>query len=196
MADKPVCSIPDCDKPAHSRGWCHAHYRRWYQFGSALAGGPIGTAKGAPKRFMESILSHTDPIQCLTWPFATAGMGYGVVHHAGSMRYAHRLICERVHGPAPTSEHEVAHSCGNGRKACVNRHHLSWKTHIDNVADQITHGTRVRGENHYRARLTADQVRCMRNMPHRTVADIAVMFGVNPGTAADAIARRTWAWLD
>ena len=39
----PLCSITDCSKPAHARGWCHAHYGQWYR-----ANRPIRPPK--PKR--------------------------------------------------------------------------------------------------------------------------------------------------
>lgn len=35
----PLCSIPDCGRPSHLRGWCRRHYDRWRDTGEA--GGPI-----------------------------------------------------------------------------------------------------------------------------------------------------------
>lgn len=29
----PLCSIPDCTKPAKGRGWCYTHYKRWQSHG-------------------------------------------------------------------------------------------------------------------------------------------------------------------
>lgn len=34
------CAVADCTAPAHSRGWCPAHYHRWERYGDPLAGGP------------------------------------------------------------------------------------------------------------------------------------------------------------
>ncbi|MDB5612048.1 MAG: hypothetical protein JWP25_8948 [Bradyrhizobium sp.] len=47
MADSPICSIPNCGKPAlNIRGYCNAHYIRWRRHGDPLGGGktrkPIG----------------------------------------------------------------------------------------------------------------------------------------------------------
>lgn len=33
MTVRDACSIPDCEKPAKSRGWCTAHYSRWLRTG-------------------------------------------------------------------------------------------------------------------------------------------------------------------
>ena len=33
-----TCSISDCDKPKHRRGWCSMHYRRWRTNGDPLVG--------------------------------------------------------------------------------------------------------------------------------------------------------------
>jgi hypothetical protein len=31
-----ICSIPDCGKPARSRGWCKMHHNRWLRHGDPL----------------------------------------------------------------------------------------------------------------------------------------------------------------
>lgn len=36
MADKPVCSIETCNKPAATRGWCDMHYSRWKRYRDPL----------------------------------------------------------------------------------------------------------------------------------------------------------------
>lgn len=32
-AETPTCSVPDCDRPTQTRGWCRRHYMRWRQHG-------------------------------------------------------------------------------------------------------------------------------------------------------------------
>lgn len=38
MPEPTSCSIPECARPKKSRGWCRAHYLRWYRYGDPLAG--------------------------------------------------------------------------------------------------------------------------------------------------------------
>src|SRR4051812_5100930 len=77
---------------------------------------------------------------CLIWPFSRA-RGYGNFGYLGKNIYAHRFMCELIHGPAPTPDHHAAHSCGNGHKACVNPMHITWKTSSENMRDKELHGT-------------------------------------------------------
>lgn len=34
-----TCAIDGCERPVSKRGWCNAHYLRWYRHGDPLAGG-------------------------------------------------------------------------------------------------------------------------------------------------------------
>lgn len=40
MANKSICIIEDCNKPARGRGYCQSHYQRLWRYGDPLAGGP------------------------------------------------------------------------------------------------------------------------------------------------------------
>lgn len=31
-----TCSIPDCEKAVFGRGWCNAHYKKWWRYGDPL----------------------------------------------------------------------------------------------------------------------------------------------------------------
>lgn len=39
---KTSCSVASCDRPAYTRGWCKAHYKRWHKTGDVRADEPIG----------------------------------------------------------------------------------------------------------------------------------------------------------
>lgn len=91
---------------------------------------------------MAFLLGHTSyrGDDCLLWPFGRHSSGYGQVCVGKSkIRKAHRVMCELVHGPAPTPKHHAAHNCGN--TACVNPKHIAWKTQSENERDKHLHGT-------------------------------------------------------
>lgn len=223
MADKALCSIPDCGKPycargycsthyksiiqkgykrpptdpciiggcdrlSHGHGYCVKHYKRYLKYGDPLAG---STDWGAAKRFLENAYTHDDKDQCLRWPFSVNPLGLAQIRINKKTRNVPRLICERVHGPAPSSAHQAAHSCGKGHESCVNPHHLSWKTQRENEADKVLHGTHNAGTRHHLAKLTAQQVRMLRaNEPYRTETykQIAERFGME-GSSIRAVIK-------
>lgn len=82
---------------------------------------------------------------CLKYPFGLNTDGYGQLGHEGKVRKAHRVMCELAHGPAPSPDHEAAHSCGRGHQGCINPRHLSWKTRSGNQRDRRKHGTHGNG---------------------------------------------------
>lgn len=193
---KRICIIPGCGKWRHGGGYCASHYARWRAHGDPLGGRKTAPAKrGEPLRWLKEHLHH-DGEDCLLWPFSVGRTGRGQVWVDGALVYAARYVCEMVHGPAPSPEHEAAHSCGNGHLSCVNHRHIRWATPIENSADRIAHGRSMRGEASSRARLTADQVRTIREMRGvEPSSRLAERFGVSPSTIGMIWTRRTWAWL-
>lgn len=106
------------------------------------------------------------------------------------------MVCEAVHGPAPSPHHEAAHTCGRGSSGCINPNHLRWATPTENQADKIEHGTSNRGERCAASRLTEDDVIEIRRLKGKmTQKEIAEIFGVNYITVGDIHNSRTWAWL-
>ena len=100
---------------------------------------PPNKGKGAAIKWIRAHVDHRGG-GCLTWPFGRSN-GYGNLGVDGKQHYAHRLMCQLVHGPAPSPDHEAAHSCGRGQFGCVNPGHLSWKTKSENQHDRRQHGT-------------------------------------------------------
>jgi hypothetical protein len=133
---------------------------------------------------------HSD--WCLMWPFAKT-RGYGDFVYMGKRYYAHRFMCDLVHGAAPTPVHQAAHSCGSGHLGCVNPKHLSWKTKSENQLDCREHGTQAKAINGNRGKLTqylADEIRALKGI--KTQWQIAGEYKISESTVSDIWLNRTW----
>lgn len=120
---------------------------------------------------------------CLIFPFYRDPNGYGMVGYLGKRHYAHRLMCEMAHGPAPGEGYEVAHGCGNGHGGCTNPKHLSWKTKAGNRQDSTAHGKGVRHRGGNVRSLNEDQIAHIRSLKgQKTHVEIGAMFGVSAPT--------------
>jgi len=135
-----VCSIEGCEHPAQTRGWCAKHYHRWQRHGDALH-----TERGKPQEWIRSHANYAGD-ECLKWPFATSGTGYGALSWNGQIITANRAMCIEAHGEPPLQGMDSAHSCGNGHLGCVNPNHLRWATRSENIEDAFKHGRRVRAK--------------------------------------------------
>lgn len=187
------CSVDGCGKRHHANGFCSAHGHRFRRHGDPT-GGDI--PRGYVQQFLEEIVLAYDGDECLFWPFAKDGHGYAQIGNDGERYVVSRLVCERAHGPAPTPEHEAAHSCGRGTFGCVTKRHLDWKTRAENQADRILHGTSNRGERHGMSKLTETDVIEIRSLRgHIPQREIAERFGIHQSTVSGILHRKAWAWL-
>lgn len=190
---KRICSVDGCNKPCFGHGWCNAHYKRWRRYGNPTAG---NTPVGEPSRWIDRVALSFDGEDCLIWPFGKSPNGYATVHIGGQITYAHRRICEIVHGAPPTQNHEAAHD-NNGSicvsRACVNPRHLRWATAAENQKDRVFHGTDLRGEDCPYAKLTTEQVNEIRTLagkiPQRSLAE---RMGVSQSTISMIVNRKRW----
>lgn len=123
---------------------------------------------------------------CLIWPFASTG---GATIQVGKLRQnVFRIMCKHRNGPAPTGEHQAAHSCGRRHEGCVNPWHLSWKTNSENQIERYQHSGPVK-----RAKLTPEQVDEIKALEGRaTIGDIAAQFGVSPNNIRSIHAGQLW----
>lgn len=187
------CSVEYCGNPHKAKGLCNAHYIRLQRHGDPLAG---GTQNGEPERFYREVVLPYLGDDCLAWPFARSAQGYGQVWVDGKPVLVSRLVCEEANGPPPTPKHEAAHSCGHGHLGCVTKDHLSWRTRLQNKADELTHGTRSRGERNGRTKITEDQAReilaLKGSKPQRLIAD---RYGVKRQAISKIQTGKNWAWL-
>lgn len=121
----------------------------------------------------------------------------------------HRLMALVFHGSPPSPASVVRHLDGNPQN---NRaENLAWGTHAENSADMIRHGRSMAGprnwhaihpeaypvgEAHYRAKITADDVRAIRaeaardnGRGHRR---LAAAYGITRKAVFNIIHRRSW----
>lgn len=183
---KPICAAVGCIKRAHARGFCNAHYQRVLKYGMTELPGP------KTWRYLRSLVGHIGD-DCVIWPFARKSNGYGTIPRNGRPSVASREMCRLAHGEPPTPAHEAAHSCGNGHLACVNPTHLSWKTHQENVADMLSHGTRMTGEKNAAAKLTASDVIEIRQLyASMSCEEIASRFHVSGSNVWLIATRQSW----
>lgn len=195
MAISRICSIDGCDKVVTVRGWCSGHYHRWQRHGDPLGGGKSLSPKGDPLKFLLEVAIPYDGPACLEWPY-TATEGKSRINIGGKLLSASRMVCEKVHGPAPSPRHHAAHSCGNGHRRCVTPAHLSWKMPKDNNADKIEHGTQPFGEKHANSKLTEAQVHEIRRLRGKMSGrDIAKRFAVANSLVSAIQLRKAWTWL-
>ncbi len=189
-----ACLVTDCCEPCVARGYCSTHYRKFMYHGDPLAGRRKKPAKkGEPLQWLLDHIAHADKDACLTWPFATFPNGYGLVVKDGASYGAHRYMCELVNGEPLSPDLFAAHSCGKGRDACVNPHHLRWATPQENTLDRHEHGTMMLGESHPNVKLTTEQVGEIRaigrSMKQR---DLAKLYGVCKSTIGNIVRGEHW----
>jgi hypothetical protein len=184
-----TCSIAECQKATKHLGLCYAHYSRLKRHGDPLAG---DTFFGEPMKFFEQIPTYQSD-ECLLWPYAKGIKGYGRIRVNGKHQRVSRLVCQRIYGDPPSPRHEAAHSCRT--PACVNPRHLRWATPEGNEADKIAHGTHIRGERQWKAKLTVADVLAIRVQSQRSLRDLAREYGVHNQTIHQIRRRESWAWL-
>lgn len=114
----------------------------------------------------------------------------------------YRLVAEAFIGPAPSSRHEVAHN--NGSRVCAHYSELRWATRVENHADTVVHGTTPGvGERNPKAKLTeADVIRLRREYraiknreSDKSVADLAVEFGIHLSTVSTIATGKSWSHI-
>jgi len=138
-----LCEIDGCSEKHLARGWCRKHYLRNWFHGDPNKTLRRGTDEGM-KFISEAIETETD--DCINWPFSLAARGYGRIMYEGKNEYVSRVVLIKTQGPPPTPQHEACHSpliCNNS--ACINKRHLRWATHAENMADMAIDGTRSGG---------------------------------------------------
>lgn len=118
-----------------------------------------------------------------------------VLSHAGKLntKMVHHLVMEAFIGPRPQGL-EARHIDGKPGNARLDN--LAYGTHEENDMDKRLHGTDNRGEQHWRAKLTAEQVLEIRELCKTTpVRDIAAMYDLHTDYIYNIKNRHRWSHI-
>lgn len=181
------CSVHGCERGAYSAGLCNKHRQRKRKYGDPTKGGVPRGSDSAIAKFFDYARTFSGN-ECLIWPF-TRTRGYG--NFKG--KYAHRLLCEEIHGAPASPKMEAAHSCGNGKNGCVNPRHVRWATRLENEQDKLIHGTVARGSRNGHAKISeSDVIEIRRLALTHTQAAVANKFNVSQSSVAHMLRGDTW----
>lgn len=147
--------------------------------------------KGKGIEFLRQHVAEDDG-PCLIWPFARDNHGYGMGGHEGTYFKAHKKMCEMVHGPRPSPQHQASHSCNNGHGGCVHPKHVSWETSRDNHLRRKANGTARTNRYGQNGGMTFEQAVQILHMRHRnTQEQIASRFKISKPTVRNVFKGKT-----
>lgn len=156
----------------------------------------LKSARRSPQNVAAWILAHAtySGAECLWWPFYKGSNGYGTITMGNRPLFAHRVVCELVHGAPPFPEAQARHTCGKGKQGCIHPKHIVWGSAAENQADRRVHGTAMFAESHPNAVLTTSDVIAIRNrhLSGESNTELAKAFGVHRTTIARAVSRKNW----
>ena len=155
---------------------------------------------GIPEIDRTHELAYVRFMSCEIWQGTKTNSGYGVFYDRERKRMvlAHRAAWEREHGPIPRRRF-VCHRCDT--PACVKVEHLFLGTPRENMRDAKKKGrlrsgsNPPRGDGHYKARFTEDEVRRIRERIEggETQTAIAKEYGVSIRCINAMWLRNSWA---
>lgn len=171
MAITRICAIEGCGKVHAARGLCMRHYENARRSNRLPPKGDR-VNPGVKREFAEAAVLY-DGDDCLLWPFWRHSEGYGLFKVRQDNVFAHRFVCEKVHGTPPAERPLACHSCGNA--ACVNPRHLYWGDYSDNLRDAFKHGrrSRARSSTPPKLELTPKELEAAQRAFSRLIASIA-----------------------
>lgn len=131
---------------------------------------------------------------CWLWRGRIARGGYGHFDFEHRAQYAHRLAYRFAIGGIADGL-DILHSCDN--PACVNPAHLRAGTHTENMHDMETRGRarKLRGNDHPRAKLTANQAQDIRTRYGAggvMLREIAADYGVHLSLISLIVRNKIW----
>ena len=187
MTDR-KCSVSGCDRKHKAKGFCRMHYLRFYRTGTAKK---LNPANGDRAGWLRNAIKAAPVEQCIEWPFKKKS-GYGRVRFNGRDMAASRAALIIHTGKDPKGLHASHGPCHN--PACVNPHHLSWKTPLENQRDRFRDGTASQGEKQGGSKLKTHQIIAIRK-DERTHKAIARDYGINKSHVGKIKRRECWAHI-
>lgn len=149
-----------------------------------------------PAQAIERFWSHVDicsPDQC--WPWTSCVNPYGRFWFKGIEYKASRVAYWLEYG-IDLGPNSACHSCDN--PPCCNPAHIFKGSHAENIADMYAKGRKRIGEQHHRAKLTATQVREIRERHSSGGVQILTLsreYGVSRASIGSIVHRRNWKQL-
>lgn len=124
-----LCSIPDCKRRRHSRGWCAIHYGRWYRNGDPNIQKQVHVRdKRNTVDWFWAQVEKTS--KCWVWNGSRQSTGHGYFYTGAQKIMAYRFAYELIVAPIPDGA-SMDHLCHN--PTCVNPEHLRTATHQQNM---------------------------------------------------------------
>ncbi len=187
------CNVLGCGKPHYAKGYCLSHWRFDRLYGSPHSRkGFQGSGISDEIRFFRYVRKTNN---CWFWMGAPGHDNYGRFRFRGKVMKANRVSWILHNGEIPKGL-MVLHKCkGGGNANCVKPAHLALGTAKDNMRDMREAGRErkvaKKGEAHYKARITEDDVRAIRASAESPNA-IAPIYGIKPDTVRRIRSRRIW----
>lgn len=146
--------------------WCGSSFRAWAclveqgeaRFCCRDCVNESRRARSGAARFWSLVDQSCGPDACWIYLGTLDDDGYGYFWADGQYHRAHRFAWALLRGPIPDGI-MLCHDCPGGEnRACVNPTHMFQGTALDNNRDMVAKGRQMRGEVHYAAKLTEQQV--------------------------------------
>jgi hypothetical protein len=155
-------------------------------------------ARPIRERFWEKAAIQPSEDGCWLWLSNTDSDGYGLfLVRKGVTARAHRMAWELAHAEEIPVGLFVCHRCDN--PACIRPDHLFLGTVQENRADCIAKGRHAHGAKHSarpnsNARVTADQVRCIRGRvgAGEPQKNLCAEFGMSPAAISMIVHGQRW----